>query len=142
MDRVKADRSALELRVSTLKNEQLYYILNRPIPRNKEKEAIAYGKLERLTEYTEELVSMATSYGQIAGDLHSAYIADVENSAPNTRVARNPTATDSFLEEFQDWKIDQPGIDRVLSRQISGSNIVNEKRSINHFLDRFQAWKM
>jgi hypothetical protein len=92
MDRVKADRSALELRVSTLKNEQLYYILNRPIPRNKEKEAIAYGNLERLTEYTEELVSMATSYGQIAGDLHSAYIADVENAAPEHKGGTKPNS--------------------------------------------------
>jgi hypothetical protein len=93
MDRVKADRSALELRVSTLeKNEQLYDILNRPIPRNKEKEAIAYGKLERLTEYTEELVSMATSYGQIAGDLHSAYIADVENAAPEHKGGTKPNS--------------------------------------------------
>jgi hypothetical protein len=81
LDRVKADRAAIERRISVLqKNEQLYDILNQPFPRDEAKEAAAYDQLDSLTDYIEKLVSMTDSYEHTAVGLHSAHMANVKES--------------------------------------------------------------
>jgi hypothetical protein len=79
LDRVKADRAAIERRISVLqKNEQLYDILSQPFPRDEAKEAAAYDQLDSLTDYIEKLVSMTDSFEHAAAGFHSVHMANVK----------------------------------------------------------------
>jgi hypothetical protein len=81
IDRVKADRAAIERRISVLqKNKQLYDILNQPFPRDEDKEAAAYDQLDSLTSYTEKLITMADSYRHTAAGFYSTHMANVKEA--------------------------------------------------------------